>query len=828
VAALGNQALVVWSDLRSGATRDVYGARISADGVVLDPDGLALSTAANQQENVAVASNGTDYLVAWEDLRGGGSNKDIYGTRVTTTGMVLEPTGLAINTSNSPQFNPAISSDGTEFLVVWNENRANNQNIYGARVSGAGSVMDSPSFTISDAAGSQLNPALAFNGTHYFVAWQDTRGGAGPQIYGARVGTDGVTVDAAGIPVATVTSTNVNAAVASVGTEFMVVWEDFRAVVTYDIYGTRVDATGAVLNATGFVVSAGTTQHSNPTLTRFGAGFFAAWEQGPLTTALDVRGTRLLADGTVQDASGLAISTSAREQGAPSVAVGPQGYLVVWEEPGTAGNYDVKGMRLDLLGERVDATAITISNAADDQRAPHVAAVEGGFWVVWEDHRLGTWDIRGSRVNTLGQVQEPTGTVVNSASGDQRAPRVACTGATCLVVWEDGRVPSDKDIFNTLLLADGTVVNPAGGVLSNALEHQTAPSVVAHDTGFFVAWQDFRSGNTQDVYGARLQLDGTVLDTAGLELASGPGHQKTPVLATNGTQHLVVWEYEQGATFDVLGVRVGLDGALLDAAAVPVANAGAAQVLPTVAWAGTSYMVAWEDRRTGVAVRLNRVNPTNAALLEGNATTGSVAFSTALGGRPAAALVGRHGVLAYRSSSLGVSRVMTRTVDFNRAPTFTVPSNPTTPEGTTLVFTVSATDADGDVLTYVASNLPAGATFDGATRTLTWLPGFDAAGTYPGVHFEASDGESSASLDVIITVTNANPPPVFDPVTAPTVAEGQLLTLVVNATDPDLADVLTYSAHDLRWMPCLTPPRIPSPGRRLMTPREPTRWCALK
>ena len=71
-----------------------------------------------------------------------------------------------------------------------------------------------------------------------------------------------------------------------------------------------------------------------------------------------------------------------------------------------------------------------------------------------------------------------------------------------------------------------------------------------------------------------------------------------------------------------------------------------------------------------------------------------------------------------------------------------------------LSFVISATDPDGDTLTYSASNLPSGATFDAGTRTFSWTPSFTQAGSYPGVHFEVSDGSLTDSEDITITVND--------------------------------------------------------------------------
>ncbi len=73
-------------------------------------------------------------------------------------------------------------------------------------------------------------------------------------------------------------------------------------------------------------------------------------------------------------------------------------------------------------------------------------------------------------------------------------------------------------------------------------------------------------------------------------------------------------------------------------------------------------------------------------------------------------------------------------------------------ENRALSFGVAASDPDGDALTYSASGLPAGASFDPATRQFSWTPGYHQAGTYT-VTFTASDGTKSYSLSGTKQVT---------------------------------------------------------------------------
>jgi hypothetical protein len=116
-------------------------------------------------------------------------------------------------------------------------------------------------------------------------------------------------------------------------------------------------------------------------------------------------------------------------------------------------------------------------------------------------------------------------------------------------------------------------------------------------------------------------------------------------------------------------------------------------------------------------------------------------------------------------------------------------------EGELLEFTVTATDPNGDPLDYSTTNLPPGATFDTETQTFSWIPGFDQAGVYPGVHFEVTDGQTPDAEDITITVINVNRAPVLSPIGDRTVNEGDLLEFILDADDPD-GDSLTFSMAD--------------------------------
>jgi len=127
----------------------------------------------------------------------------------------------------------------------------------------------------------------------------------------------------------------------------------------------------------------------------------------------------------------------------------------------------------------------------------------------------------------------------------------------------------------------------------------------------------------------------------------------------------------------------------------------------------------------------------------------------------------------------------TTVVTFNQPPVLNPIGDQVVNESSLLQFTISATDP-GDTLTYSASGLPGGASFNSATQTFTWTPSYTQSGVYPGVTFTVTDSLGLTDSEAIsITVNNVNRNPVITstPVTAGT--ENVTYSYDVNATDPD-------------------------------------------
>ena len=97
---------------------------------------------------------------------------------------------------------------------------------------------------------------------------------------------------------------------------------------------------------------------------------------------------------------------------------------------------------------------------------------------------------------------------------------------------------------------------------------------------------------------------------------------------------------------------------------------------------------------------------------------------------------------------------------------------------------LSATDVDGDAITFSSPNLPFGAELEPQTGLFRWAPDYDQHGDYE-IELVAGDGEASTSRVFNLEVTNLNGQVEFEPLDAWSISEGQTLWVYVRADDPD-------------------------------------------
>jgi hypothetical protein len=392
--------------------------------------GVAVAAPADQAFP-AVAFDGTNYLVVWEDGRTG-TYTDIYGARVSKSGVALDPDGFAISMAWHTQARPAVAFDGTNYLVVWHDYRSNTYySVYFARVSPAGVVLDSDGIRVCATASQQMWPAVAFDGTNYLVVWQDLRSG-NFDIYGARVSKSGVVLEPNGFAVSTAAARQAHPAVAFDGVHYLVVWDDQRTNISDDIYGSRVNPSGGVLDSKGVAISTAANRQEYPSVTYGGGNYLVAW-QDDRSGFEDIYGTRVTPSAGVLNSGGIAICRAANNQAYPALGFDGTNYMAVWQDYRAGYYFDIYGARIGVSGSVLDTAGIAISLAGDDQLAPALGYDGANYMVFWQDNRGETYDVYAARVECSGAVLDPGGltdVLVASVTANVEAGCVAVSWQT--------------------------------------------------------------------------------------------------------------------------------------------------------------------------------------------------------------------------------------------------------------------------------------------------------------------------------------------------------------------------------------------------------------
>ncbi len=142
--------------------------------------------------------------------------------------------------------------------------------------------------------------------------------------------------------------------------------------------------------------------------------------------------------------------------------------------------------------------------------------------------------------------------------------------------------------------------------------------------------------------------------------------------------------------------------------------------------------------------------------------------------------------------STGGFRIVVRNA--NSAPVLVPVGDRTVTEGAVLSFQLRALDADGDVVSFLAEDLPAGAVLDPLTGVFTWRPALNTAGTR-SITFVATDGDGSSRETIDVVIANANQLPVFVPMIPQLAREGAELIFTVVAADADADPVVMAAAN---------------------------------
>ncbi len=434
-------AVIIWEDSRKGSDYDIFAQRIDAAGALLwETGGISVCTAGGPQRYPQIAADGVGgFIITWYDRRNG-NHHDIYAQRIDASGKVLwSPDGIAICTAAGEQYDPQLVSDGQGgAVIVWFDRRGgSNYDIYAQRIDSSGSVKwVLNGVTICSEKGDQENHRLASDGKGgAVVTWQDRRNGSDYDIYAQRIDSSGtVQWSANGASISQAKHDQREPRITSdVNGNTIITWQDKRNGSDYDIYAQRVDFFGKIqwpVNGTT-ICSAPNSQYDPGLVSDGKGGAIIAWQDyrkgGECNydafakqTDFDVKVctekqlhdwniyAQLIDAGgnTKWAANGVSICAAQVDQFKPQiVSDGRGGAIVAWRASEKESN--IYAQRLTASGlVRWASKGIAVSTAKGSQLDPLlVSDGRGGAIITWHDKRSGNnFDIYSQRIRSSGRI----------------------------------------------------------------------------------------------------------------------------------------------------------------------------------------------------------------------------------------------------------------------------------------------------------------------------------------------------------------------------------------------------------------------------------------
>jgi hypothetical protein len=179
--------LIIWDDTRNGSI-DIYGQIVTPEGTILWADGgIPLVDDNNDQFFSNMLYDDAIFMV-WEDFRSG-SVFDVYMQKFDLDGIEVWADSVAVVVQESNQEAPYLVSDGTNFMVFWEDYANGDESELKAQLMDENGGMTWPEtgFTICSELRNQNEPKAVNDGEYSYVIWEDTRSSGKTDIYNVYI-----------------------------------------------------------------------------------------------------------------------------------------------------------------------------------------------------------------------------------------------------------------------------------------------------------------------------------------------------------------------------------------------------------------------------------------------------------------------------------------------------------------------------------------------------------------------------------------------------------------------------------------------------------------
>jgi hypothetical protein len=426
----GTQYLVVWNQ-GQGDDADAYGARVLADGTVMDPSGFFVATLSGFSNWPRLAAGGGKLLLA------SGRSSGSSGGGVTA--FLLDADGRNGHAVSLP----SVASSGTYATAAWNGstfvvNWIGSLGPVAVRVAPDGTVMDSAPLSIGFA-GQSETPASAVSGGTTFVVFID-RTYNGVPVRVASLSAAGVPNFASDPPLDVGAAPQRLLATARGAGHTLIVWaDDTQGKYASALLAARVSDDGVVLDAPPIVLSAAAPNKQGASAAAAWAGgqyLVSWWEQtGPAMDHFQV--ARISGAGELRDTTPTVLDSNLFFGQYTEVAADGDKFLVAWSPQGIISTPPAINAVIIGADGKPSGARFTLGTAGEASYPWAVAAAEGGgYLAAWNRFIPGSYGVQVESIDSAGVQGSPVRVTEDQAVGSLAL--VPSAGRT--LVWMNGQI----------------------------------------------------------------------------------------------------------------------------------------------------------------------------------------------------------------------------------------------------------------------------------------------------------------------------------------------------------------------------------------------------
>lgn len=365
--------------------------------------------------DVRIASNGDSLLAVWSDRRVSININDyanlLNAALLDASGATVKASDTKVAVSFVSQGVPSIASAGNVSLVAWIEQKETVRgDLMVRRVDSRGVAIDAAPLLIEKDVPANVVPVAGFTGQVWIVAYA---AGDGSHVSYRRIATSGALIDATpnelGI-VGPLFATNAKTSVFAGRTA------DGLAAVRFTPAGEKIDATPLLITArAGYAASIAAAEDEFLVVWSEGS----SWWQFPSPNLVDVYGARLDGSGAPIDSTPIAIAATKHNEGAATAASNGREFLVAYIDQGTlsTGSEDLHVVR--VLHEGVVSEDKTLGSSIV---AATIAASAGRYFLVYANVASGAAEGWAATVDEAGNFVDAAVRVDQVVVGMNLAP----------------------------------------------------------------------------------------------------------------------------------------------------------------------------------------------------------------------------------------------------------------------------------------------------------------------------------------------------------------------------------------------------------------------